>query len=160
MTTCDFTKNDIPKFIFCSKKGTPKMAHPVPAYMEVTPPPRDFAEKGAYLKQNPRTKNLKIRGILPQKISQKTVINENNSRLEYRKSSNKPPRAYSAKINLGGTYLRVACVPDSRKINYSVWGLEHRLTRGWIIRRWGTFEDVFRAYTYFLERFIKTGVGG
>ena len=24
MTTCDFTKNDTPKFIFCSKKGTPK----------------------------------------------------------------------------------------------------------------------------------------
>ena len=39
MTTCDFTKNDSPKFIFCSKKGTPKMAHPVPAYMVVTPPP-------------------------------------------------------------------------------------------------------------------------
>ena len=24
MTTCDFTKNDTPKFIFFSKKGTPK----------------------------------------------------------------------------------------------------------------------------------------
>ena len=38
MTMYDLTKNDTPKFIFYLKKGTPKMAHPVPVYMEVTPP--------------------------------------------------------------------------------------------------------------------------
>ena len=30
MTTCDFTKIGTPKFIFCSKNGTAKKAHPVP----------------------------------------------------------------------------------------------------------------------------------
>ena len=39
MTTFDFTKNDTPNFIFCSTKGTPKMAHPVPECIVVTPPP-------------------------------------------------------------------------------------------------------------------------
>ena len=48
MNTCDITRNNTPKFIFCSKKGTLKMAHPVPAYMIVTPPPgRAIDLKGA-----------------------------------------------------------------------------------------------------------------
>ena len=38
VTTSDFTKNDTQKFIFFSKRGTPKKAHPVPAYMVVSPP--------------------------------------------------------------------------------------------------------------------------
>ena len=42
MTTSDFTKNDTPKYIYeimtVRKKAPQKMAHPVPAYMVVTPP--------------------------------------------------------------------------------------------------------------------------
>ena len=39
MTTFDFTINDTPKLISARKKAPPKMAHPIPAYMVVTPPP-------------------------------------------------------------------------------------------------------------------------
>ena len=42
MTTCDLTKNDTLKFIFCPKIGTPKMTHPVLAYGS-SPPPGIYA---------------------------------------------------------------------------------------------------------------------
>ena len=53
MTTCDFTKNDTPEVIFCSIKGTPKMAHLLQAYMVVTPPPLGVygSEPAGYLIQ-------------------------------------------------------------------------------------------------------------
>ena len=58
MTPCDFPENDTPKSIFCSKKGTPKMAHPVPAHMVVTPSPdhdRDHGSREGWVGYSPPT---------------------------------------------------------------------------------------------------------
>ena len=38
MTMYNLIKSDTPKFILYLRKGTLKMAHPVPVYVEVTPP--------------------------------------------------------------------------------------------------------------------------
>ena len=50
MTACDFNKNDTPKFIFCSEKAPEKIAHPVPAYMVVTPLPPGPSQSSIYKK--------------------------------------------------------------------------------------------------------------
>ena len=41
MTTCDFSKNDTLKFIFCSKKGTPKNGTSRTCIYGSYPPPPD-----------------------------------------------------------------------------------------------------------------------
>ena len=52
MTTCHFTKNDTPKFIFCWKTGTPKNGTPRTfIYGSYPPPPRAFDSPRAFFQK-------------------------------------------------------------------------------------------------------------